>query len=1217
MKNKISKFFILLVFPVLCFVLTGFFAVTTFVDGYASAVSGNGGAIYVANNSVYQMGSGTKLSGSSATNGGGIYVSSGGRLTVRGSNTASITNCYAGENGGGIYNAGTATLSGITVSNNSGNLGANIYNSGTMTISSGTIGSGTLDSFLGSYTRIDADGNEDDNGEYVLFGSWPQTIKAQNVTINELDVDENGFYLGSDGNRYGKAESYPMCPEFSDGTEIEYNENLGRGVEYYFKVEPLKWRILKEENGQALIFCETIVDFMMYTNATFSEKANSYKVSGVRSFLNLDFYKNAFSNGERKLIALSETDNSVASTGKIENNYICQNTNDYVFSLSVAELSNTNYFATAQDRKKNCTDYVVCKGAIVNAPTDPYDYFTRSPASAAPQAVQAVDNYGELYDALINHDTLSHEDWLGVVPALYLNMSNSEEVDLSSYDSGIYNTGTLNINGGTIYGKVVSTGVVNVNANMQFNFIPFDLKDTGTMVIKGYSGNVATFTIQVSKDRDSGVIASFSGNTAVPDLKHFNFEGINSTSQEIRIVQNSSGVYELVLYSSNQELPRDFKSYISNPSSLTNLRFVGLAPVGYELSSELDNGIKIYVNENDGTDVAVVYEYGMMLAPENCSSLFSISTLKSISFDNLSFSQTTNASSLFKNCSALVSISGLESLTWLCNCSEMFYGCSTLPKIKLGGIFPTDASSMFYGCSNLYSINAGSIFTDYATSLSYMFYGCSNLTSIDTKRWTAKNATYLTGMFSGCTGLKELNLSNFATPEAIAMNGMFMNCSALKRLDLSAFDTSNVTAMNQLFLGSGLYEIEFGKNFKTSNVTNMLGMFSNCVNLKSLDLSGFDMSSVTNVTAMLSFGTNNKIAILKTPINCTKNITITSGETLKYNSETVSNVPANSTFSKIYVSASAVEFPSEWRSEITTSILSEVEKIQFVSGDSVNGSLIKTFSSGLKIFKSTSTLSFYYPYKIVIVPQDCSSLFEGLENLKEIKFNNNFIDVGQVRFMSSMFYNCKNLTSLDLSGFNTSSVLDMSYMFESCSSLTELNLSSFNTSSVTNMSHMFENCTSLTGLNLSSFDTFSVEKMGYMFYRCIYLISLDLSNFNMSNVTECSYMLYFSYNSYILKQLKTPYNNAFAIPIATGFSLYYNGSLVSSVPAGTTASLTYTTTKTSSFVEVENSDVCISKFEIKAHTNEDLFSEDKSKIVLAILEEKENGKLKNKDKLVV
>ena len=54
-----------------------------------------------------------------------------------------------------------------------------------------------------------------------------------------------------------------------------------------------------------------------------------------------------------------------------------------------------------------------------------------------------------------------------------------------------------------------------------------------------------------------------------------------------------------------------------------------------------------------------------------------------------------------------------------------------------------------------------------------------------------------------------------------------------------------------------------------------------------------------------------------------------------------------------------------------------------------------------------------------------------------------------------MFSGMSNLTTLDLSNFDTSKVTDMCYMFSGMSKLTTLDLSSFDTSKVTDMSSMF------------------------------------------------------------------------------------------------------------------------------------------------------------------
>ena len=112
----------------------------------------------------------------------------------------------------------------------------------------------------------------------------------------------------------------------------------------------------------------------------------------------------------------------------------------------------------------------------------------------------------------------------------------------------------------------------------------------------------------------------------------------------------------------------------------------------------------------------------------------------------------------------------------------------------------------------------------------------------------------------------------------------------------------------------------------------------------------------------------------------------------------------------------------------------------------------------------------------------------------------------QGRDMSNMFYSCSGLTSLDLSGFDTSAVTSMGEMFNGCKGLTSLDLSAFDTSAVTSMVSMFCDCRSLTSLDLSSFDTSAVTSMASMFFGCSSLTSLDVTGLDTSAVTDMSSM---------------------------------------------------------------------------------------------------------------
>ena len=138
-------------------------------------------------------------------------------------------------------------------------------------------------------------------------------------------------------------------------------------------------------------------------------------------------------------------------------------------------------------------------------------------------------------------------------------------------------------------------------------------------------------------------------------------------------------------------------------------------------------------------------------------------------------------------------------------------------------------------------------------------------------------------------------------------------------------------------------------------------------------------------------------------------------------------------------------------------------------------------------------------------PTALYSFFKDLTELETIK-DLKYLNTANVKYMSDMFWDCKNLSSLDLSKFNTEKVTDMSGMFHGCQKLSSLDLSKFNTEKVEGMISMFEDCKNLSSLDLSKFNTEKVTDMRGMFYNCSTLTSLDLSNFNTANVMEMGNM---------------------------------------------------------------------------------------------------------------
>ena len=139
-----------------------------------------------------------------------------------------------------------------------------------------------------------------------------------------------------------------------------------------------------------------------------------------------------------------------------------------------------------------------------------------------------------------------------------------------------------------------------------------------------------------------------------------------------------------------------------------------------------------------------------------------------------------------------------------------------------------------------------------------------------------------------------------------------------------------------------------------------------------------------------------------------------------------------------------------------------------------------------------------------------SRMFYNSKSLTNIDVSG--FDTSKVVNMDNMFQGCANLINLDLSNFNTSKVTSMKFLFWGCNLLINLNLENFNTSNITNMQQMFMGCHSLKYLNLSSFDTNKVTNMVLMFQECENLESIDLSSFNTRNVTGMNGMFYNCHN---------------------------------------------------------------------------------------------------------
>ena len=128
-----------------------------------------------------------------------------------------------------------------------------------------------------------------------------------------------------------------------------------------------------------------------------------------------------------------------------------------------------------------------------------------------------------------------------------------------------------------------------------------------------------------------------------------------------------------------------------------------------------------------------------------------------------------------------------------------------------------------------------------------------------------------------------------------------------------------------------------------------------------------------------------------------------------------------------------------------------------LEGDSVKKVVVKANIS----YKPNYITPFFYGK--IIPSSTVEASFKGSKlNITDIK---------------GIFQYCSGLTSLDLSGWDTSNVTYISDMFNDCTSLTSLDLSGWNMSNVTSMYNMFRGCTSLTSIRMVGCEKPTIDKI--------------------------------------------------------------------------------------------------------------------------------------------
>ena len=298
-------------------------------------------------------------------------------------------------------------------------------------------------------------------GDIITYGSYPQSKVMDSDLIAKIEAEgekyvwcDYNYYAGTgdfeDGNmkpvegmmlykdipyggsKYRAVKINQYRPYYTGDTSSYTNTNQDdngyyTGNVYYFKYEPLTWRVL--DPGEGYVMCNKIIDSQAYQNFVYyngskyynskgcTNYASDWVTSSLRQWLNNGFYNTAFSEEEKEQIGTSYLENK----STYSSTYDSADTYDKIFPISYYDAVNSAYgfnsshsaYDTA--RQMEGTDYAKCQGLGVSSSYGGTSLWRmRSPSSS-------------LYAAGVGSDGLAYSGYGvdgtggGVVPAFNFN----------------------------------------------------------------------------------------------------------------------------------------------------------------------------------------------------------------------------------------------------------------------------------------------------------------------------------------------------------------------------------------------------------------------------------------------------------------------------------------------------------------------------------------------------------------------------------------------------------------------------------------------------------------------------------------------------------------------------------------------------------------------------------------------------------------------------
>ena len=172
-------------------------------------------------------------------------------------------------------------------------------------------------------------------------------------------------------------------------------------------------------------------------------------------------------------------------------------------------------------------------------------------------------------------------------------------------------------------------------------------------------------------------------------------------------------------------------------------------------------------------------------------------------------------------------------------------------------------------------------------------------------------------------------------------------------------------------------------------------------------------------------------------------------------------------------------------------------------GDETSPEITSSLRNVMKDFATAKEIRFLSAYDLPA--GDAAGLFNGRQALTEIE-GLSLLGLSDQTSLYNMFNGCSSLTSLNMSGWDTSNVTDIRYLFNDCSNLHNINISGWNLSALTQKTNMFSGCSYI--YTVIAQNLVCPKDMNNFFSGLRWCSTVDASGWDLSNTTDTSKLLY-------------------------------------------------------------------------------------------------------------